>query len=577
MKIIPKKLTSNPILFLTTANILVSLSLLIGFLGLKSLKGNFFIVRTSLDQRIIKNYKTSPLVKGEKIIGEFTAPENYLGAIRIKFDMKQKIVNDTVIFRIKKKGDKNWYFKSKYDARLFTGMKDYPFGFPPIKNSKGKTFIFELQSLKGSPEEGVRFSTTEPLITLEFQVPIKELLSNPKHLVRNIAYPLSWVIFLVFIGELILLYLFAKNYLSKINWPALILVYGVLIRLILLFSPITFDLSQFEKSLNIFKNGGNIYLQQKFYNYSPLFLYLLSITSLPFQLFNLPGWLAIRITVITFDLLIFYLLLKILKLKKLPSYLTALFFLNPVVYIVSAHHTQFDNIAIFFLLWAYFLYLKKESIRHSTLKIFILLTLSLTIKHIVLFFTLAAFVAFFGKRKGFILFSLSLILFLLSFLPYLITSFPAIKQNVFSYSANPFVYGIGLGLTNLRIKFPIFQKLGFYYRYLFFLIMFSFPFIIGHDKNPIKTILASILLFLVLTPGVQSHYFALPIAIASLSPSKEFLGYSLAVGTFYLTFYAELSPLNIIPISAIWIFALYWFIIFMFENSFILKWIKIKR
>src|SRR5579859_2009051 len=44
----------------------------------------------------------------------FTSPIDNLGIIAVPFNANHKSINDTVIFRIKETGNRNWYFQSEY-------------------------------------------------------------------------------------------------------------------------------------------------------------------------------------------------------------------------------------------------------------------------------------------------------------------------------------------------------------------------------------------------------------------------------------------------------------------------------
>ena len=101
---------------------------------------------------ILTNFK-NPLKKGDVVKGEFRAKENNLGIIAIAFDPRYKTWDD-IIFRIKEKGQNRWYFSNKYWAGQFLDFQYFPFGFPIIKQSKNRTYQFEIQSLVAKKGEG---------------------------------------------------------------------------------------------------------------------------------------------------------------------------------------------------------------------------------------------------------------------------------------------------------------------------------------------------------------------------------------------------------------------------------------
>lgn len=85
-------------------------------------------------------------VKDKKIIGNFVAKDNNLGIIMLRYVAYVKKGTDPLIFRIKEKGQENWYATVNYQSGLIQNNSLFTFGFPLIANSKGKEYIFELFS-----------------------------------------------------------------------------------------------------------------------------------------------------------------------------------------------------------------------------------------------------------------------------------------------------------------------------------------------------------------------------------------------------------------------------------------------
>lgn len=506
-----------------------------------------------LNIKVIKNYKTEPLLKNEIIEGEFIAENNFLGAIWIRFDQKEKIVDDKIVFRLKEKNKKNWLFENIYEAKLFTGLENYPFGIKPIINSKNKTYIFQLKSLKGSPENSVKLGKNEPLVTLQYQIPLKSI---KKFEYLNL-FILQFVIlsFFSFLFMLTTYQLFFKK-IKKINYLVIILFFGLFWRLLLVFSPITFDLRQFIKDVEIFINQENIYLKQNFYNYTPIYFFILGILELVNQkLFNFPHHFLIRFLLIFVDLIIFIILKKILTLKKRKKEWSGLFFLNPIVFLPSVHQGQFDNLSILFLLTAYLFFLKKKNYFLQ----FLFLTISLIIKHIILIPIIFAFFSFFNRKKAVFFIFLSILIFFFTFIPYLPNSYNQIVNNVFKYQANKTIYGWGYFINNLRNYYPFIENLKKYYILIFLLFAFLLAFLI--KKSSSKKILVGFLYFLSFTPGVHSHYFSLPIVFSIFNLSVIFLIYNLSVFFYYLPFYVGYGYLAPITPQSLWIFSFTWFLV----------------
>ena len=97
------------------------------------------------------------LYKGDLIYGEFIAHEDNLGAIAVPVTTFNRINNDIIVFQLKEKGSKDWYCFNKYFTDRFPDNEPYPFGFPVIKNSKGKIYEFEIYSVNGIPNNAIGF------------------------------------------------------------------------------------------------------------------------------------------------------------------------------------------------------------------------------------------------------------------------------------------------------------------------------------------------------------------------------------------------------------------------------------
>lgn len=161
-----------------------------------------------------------PLKKGQILKGEFTAKENNLGIIAIAFDPRFRTWDD-IIFRVKEKGAKDWYFSNKFWALQFLDFEYFPFGFPLIKESKNKTYQFELKSLVAKEGEGVAIRKNFPTVIIKYQFNKNDLLTNKINLIRfffkkilnNFYTPEFIFVFLVsfFPFLLYLIYLFKKS------------------------------------------------------------------------------------------------------------------------------------------------------------------------------------------------------------------------------------------------------------------------------------------------------------------------------------------------------------------------------
>lgn len=117
----------------------------------------------------------------QKIQGEFTATNNRLGIVEIKFNVFYETIHDTLIFRIKEKGDTDWYYQSEHNNIVQT-QGFFPFGFPVISNSKNKIYEFELESVFGNDERALSLSSQSPFFLTKYSFPLNYLKQNKKEI-----------------------------------------------------------------------------------------------------------------------------------------------------------------------------------------------------------------------------------------------------------------------------------------------------------------------------------------------------------------------------------------------------------
>jgi len=143
---------------------------------------SFLIVSYSHSSDNFTQLTNDKLLKGEKITGEFIAQEPNLGIVGIRFKSFQRVAykdEDALVFRLKEKSQKDWYYENTYRSGFIYDLPFLPLGFPLISDSKGKTYVFELQSLKGNEKNGVALSTREPILESKYQADKAELVASP--------------------------------------------------------------------------------------------------------------------------------------------------------------------------------------------------------------------------------------------------------------------------------------------------------------------------------------------------------------------------------------------------------------
>lgn len=195
---------------------------------------SFSAVNQTMDKVTYTNVSSGELLKGQKLQGVFTANDSYLGQVSIRFYNFQRINPDSVIFRIKEKGQSGWYYEGIYKTDQFQPDMLFPFGFPIINNSNGKAYSFEVESLNGIAEHSIGLSAVKPLGATLYQYSKKLLLSNPKTFLKfivdnkikkiqiNVQSFVVVGIYLNFIAISLFIIFFALNYVIERHIKALL-------------------------------------------------------------------------------------------------------------------------------------------------------------------------------------------------------------------------------------------------------------------------------------------------------------------------------------------------------------------
>jgi len=343
---------------------------------------------------------------------------------------------------------------------------------------------------------------------------------------------------------------------KKILILTLIILNGLLIRLIMAATYYgNFDMGFFKMAADAALAGDNIYAMTKNYNYTPVWLMVLGGLK----------WIQIHCPAVTFAFMVRFFgcvvdtvslafLLLIAKNEGLSITRTAaLFYLNPVSFLITGYQGQFENFAVLMIiigLWAYLKLRDKAALGTALLWIFV--TAGMIIKHNV-FYELIICLNTAIKRYWvkLLLFAVSACIFLATFTPYWSGGKEGIINNVFLYSAGS---GRGYGVISLFQFPPI--------KYVFIAGLFLFGLFLK-DKDIIRNCLLGMLFFLAFITGISIQYFVLPIALGVLRPSKGFLLYSLAATLFLLgdVDNVYVPGFNLLGWNVVWLSVMYWFII----------------
>jgi hypothetical protein len=177
----------------------------------------------------IKNLNYKLIDKGETFKGEFVAQDNNLGIIAVRFQTYIRPpyqYEDQFLFRLKEKGAKDWYYQNIYRSGLIYDVPFFPFGFPQISNSKGKTYDFEIASLNANSVNRISISKRYPILQSKYKYSKNELLHDKTTLAKFLllkftnAFKTPDVIFSSFTYLLpLLLYLSWISFLEKLLTP----------------------------------------------------------------------------------------------------------------------------------------------------------------------------------------------------------------------------------------------------------------------------------------------------------------------------------------------------------------------
>lgn len=140
---------------------------------------SFTVLQYNHNQDKNDNFPIGKILKNQKIIGEFTGKENNLGIVSIRLDNTPRIPfdeEDVLLFRIKEKGQKQWYYENKYRSGLMIGNLYFPFGFNKISDSYGKIYRFELISLNGNYRNAITIKAKDPIFVSKYKFSKNEIL-----------------------------------------------------------------------------------------------------------------------------------------------------------------------------------------------------------------------------------------------------------------------------------------------------------------------------------------------------------------------------------------------------------------
>ncbi|MBI5122595.1 hypothetical protein HZA75_01925 [Candidatus Roizmanbacteria bacterium] len=177
------------------------------------------------------------LLSGEKISGKIKATENNFGILLFRFAKLSGKVEDSIVFKIKEEKSQKWYYEHNYKADQFWDNEYFTFGFPPFKNSKNNTYVFEIESLAGTYKNGIGWSKVSPQVAIVYKYNVeqlKDLRTLSSFIIKKFIYALNNLSFLQwlqiltssFFSYIIILLInkkraaqiFVKGFLPRFEW-----------------------------------------------------------------------------------------------------------------------------------------------------------------------------------------------------------------------------------------------------------------------------------------------------------------------------------------------------------------------
>lgn len=324
---------------------------------------------------------------------------------------------------------------------------------------------------------------------------------------------------------------------KKLLW---ILLAGLLIRLAVAFYFYgTQDVCAWEIFSRFWQEGKSPYgcmTPYGWYGYTPIWFWIISIMRHLSQSLNIPLVFAIKLPLILTDVFIFLVLIAACRKMKASGAKTAMvsgsFFLNPVSIMVPAYHGQFGNIAILFLLLAWYIYTFYTDAKYVLIAVYF--GISVAVKHFTSML-MPIFTLSFGKISKQIVFILIIVLiFAITIMPYLVHEKQQILYDIFKQNPQAGHWGWSGVLYHSMLylfKFNIMEQGWFGYLYYFNLflylgiIMASFPLIKKYDLT--DSIVIVFLIFYCFSTEMSQQYSVWIIPFAALKRGKHFYRYSI--------------------------------------------------
>lgn len=136
---------------------------------------NFYTVTQKQNVDIDKNL----ILSGQTRTFEFKSSYENLGSVEILIDNHSRINKDEILFKVKEKDSKEWFYQNRYQTSVMDSGQYYPFGFEVIKESENRIYVVQIESINGTANDSISISN------LSSNINIKHLY-NREYLSKNL-------------------------------------------------------------------------------------------------------------------------------------------------------------------------------------------------------------------------------------------------------------------------------------------------------------------------------------------------------------------------------------------------------
>ena len=139
------------------------------------------------DDNVFHTVSSGPIVAGKTIVGEFQAQYANLAMVKLRISTFHRLNTTHIRFALREKGEDSWLISNTYTVDRFPDGLLYPFGFPVIFDSKGKTYEFVIESPDGTPDNTIGIKTGYHDMATQYVFQKSALLSDRKLLREFVA------------------------------------------------------------------------------------------------------------------------------------------------------------------------------------------------------------------------------------------------------------------------------------------------------------------------------------------------------------------------------------------------------